>query len=286
MSRASFFAGLTAWLVSSTSLAQVTVRAPDPPVSAWPMAEIRGPELMALGGVSYGGGDSPVQASNVYGNAFQQLNPAGTILNPAGGKSAHQSFTPYSLDPFGFEFAAGYRVMPEFSLGAFITYANYANNADASGDFPDGTGGLRRVRWSLGAYLRYYLTGWSTRLQPWVHVGIGYVDDSASYSHPLGFGLPSGGGPDNGNYLLDFRGLTLPVALGLDWRLGQVFSVGPIMNLELAIPLRGCVQIAVDQASGSVGPVNTCDQVVQTHAYAAILGGIFAKLTFDPFRRR
>jgi hypothetical protein len=266
-------------------------RAPDPPASAWDTAGLRGFEVEALGGIAYGGGDSPIQAPNIYGTAFANQNPAGTILNPAAARTIvpmSQSFTPYSYDPFGFAFSAGYRISPAFSAGGFVSYANYGNNADpTSRDFADGTGGLQRVRWAVGAYGRYYFAFWSSRLQPWVQIGVGYVDDSASYAHPVGM-LSNGAGPDNGNYLLEFHGLTLPLAIGLDWRLAPIFAVGPFVSYEEAIPLNGCVQITVDQTvgNGTVGNVNTCDgSVVQGRAYGNLLAGIFAKVTFDPLHR-
>ena len=290
-----------ALLVASTASAQPTAepqapdgirgiqrRAPEPPPSAWDAVGLRGFEVQAFGGVAYGGGDSPLQAPNVYGSAFQTVNPAGTILNPAGGKTIGQSFSPYTYDPLGFAFQAGFRPLPAWSFGLFFSYANYGNNADPdTGDLPDGTGGLERVRWSLGAYARYYLTTLSSRLQPWAQVGIGYVDDSASYSHPLGFGVTNGGGFDNGNYLLDYHGLAIPISVGLDWRLAPVFAVGPFFTYEQAIPVGGCLQITVDQSRSGVGPVNTCDGgVAQAQTYGSILGGLFAKLTFDPLPRR
>jgi hypothetical protein len=259
-------------------------RAPEPPASTWDVVGLRGFEIQALGGIAYGGGTSPVDAPSVYGTAFQTVNPAGTILSPAGASLAHQAFTPYAYDPFGFSFAVGYRPLPALSFGAFYSYANYGNNADSTGTFVDQTAALERVRSSGGVYARYYFTQWSSRLQPWLQVGLGYVDDSASYSHPLGFGLSNGSGPDNGNYLVNYHGLTIPLGIGLDWRLAPVFAVGPFFAYEQAIPLGGCVQIIVDQAVGSVGSVNSCDGgVVKTHAYGSLLAGIFAKITFDPF---
>ncbi len=275
-----FFLTLLAPALATPSPAGAQPRAPEPPPSAWDVAGVRGFELQASGGVAYGGGGSPVEAPNVYGRGFASLNPAGTILNPAGAKAANQSFTPYSYDPFGFAFSAGYRPATAWSVGAFFSYANYGSNADPStGDFPDGTGGLERVRWTLGGYARYYLTWWSSRLHPWVLAGVGYVDDSASYAHP-GPPLPNGAGPDNGNYLIHYHGLAIPLSLGLDWRLAPGFAVGPVVTYEGAFPLGGCVRITVDQTVGSFGPVATCDgSVVETHSYASVFAGIYAKVT-------
>jgi hypothetical protein len=240
-------------------------------------------EIQALGGVAYGGDLSPIQAPNLYPAQTQKLNPAGTLLNPGGGAAVGQSYRPYSYDPFGFSFAVGYRPFSAWSFGAFLTYANYGTNADSTGNFPGGMAGLERVRWAGGLYARYYLTTFSARLQPWAQVGVGYVDDSASYSHPLGFGLPNGGGQDNGNYLVSYHGVTIPLSLGLDWRLAPVFAVGPFVTYEQAFPLGGCVTVTVDQAVGSVGPVSTCaGSVVETQAYGSLFAGIFAKITLDP----
>jgi hypothetical protein len=261
-------------------------RGPEPPASPWDLAGLRGFEIQGLGGVAYGGDSSPLQAPNVYPAQTQKLNPAGTILYPAGGNATGTSFNPYAYDPFAFAFFVGYRALAAWSFGAFLSYANYGTNADSNGNFADGTWGLERVRISGGLYARYYVTTWSSRLQPWAEVGVGYVDDSASYSHPIGFGVSNGGGQDNGNYLISYRGITVPIGIGLDWRLAPVFAVGPFVLYEEAFPLGGCVQITVDQAIGAVGPVNTCSGgVVQTRPYGSLFGGIQAKLTFDLLRR-
>jgi opacity protein-like surface antigen len=273
----------SAWAQSqpSSDLVYTRQRAAEPPASAWDVSGLRGIEVQASGGVAYGGGNSPVRAPNVYGGAFPDINPAGTILNPAGAPPG-QGFSPYSYDPFGFAFSAGYRRFPSWSFGGFFSYANYSSNDvdPNTGDQPDGSGGLERVRWAIGLYARYYLTTLSSRLQPWAQVGIGYVNDSASYAHP-GPELLLGGGPDNLNYLLHYHGLTIPVALGLDWRLAPAFAVGPFVTYEQAVPINGCVEITVDETVGSVGPVSTCDRsVVETHSYGSVFAGIFGKLTF------
>lgn len=222
------------------------------------------------------GGDSPVQAPSLYPSGSG--NPTGTLLNPSSCPSG-QACTPYGVDPFGLDFSAGWRFLPQLSLGAFFSYASYnvQNGAD-TGDAPDFTSQLTRSHYVGGVYARYYVTTLSPRLQPWVELGLGYSYDAASYQRPMG--QASNGQPETGFYNVSARGLAVPVTVGLDWRLAPFFAVGPTFGYEPIIPLGGCVEVDVDQYSFVPGQ-NTCSSPpVSANYYGVFFGGIFAKVTF------
>jgi hypothetical protein len=245
---------------------------PLPTRSAWDRAGMLGFELELRGVFMYAGGESPALAPNLYSSNISG-NPTGDILQ---GTEA-----PYGYDPFGLSLAAGYRFLPYLSAGAFFTYAAFLalDNTD-TGDYKDSTSQLQRKLWTLGAYARYYLTTLSSRLQPWVDLGFGYSDDTASYTRIANQG--SAGGPAINNYYIEEKGLIVPLNVGLDWRLAPVFSVGPTLGYARVFPLSGCVQVDADPRS-PVQSVNTCDSsVVNARGYGVFYGGIYLKVTIGP----
>jgi hypothetical protein len=223
-----------------------------------------------------------VQAPSLY--AGQPDNPAGTILNPAGGNAQGAGFTPYSFDPFSIEARLGYRFHPSWSVGGFFSYATYsAQDGADSGDAPDFTSQLAREQLSVGAYGRYYLTRFSRRLQPWVELGVGFNFDGASYTRPIG--QATNGQAETGNFNLSQYGIIVPLKVGLDWRLAPAFSVGPMIGYSRVFPVSGCIEIDVDQFSNVPG-TNTCSSPpVSSSGYNDLFAGIFVKLTFNPRAR-
>jgi hypothetical protein len=251
-------------------------------VSAFEQTREVGLEVSIGGGFQSGGGNSPVQAPSLYAGAPD--NPAGTLLNPAGGNALGQGFTPYSFDPFNIEARLGYRFHPNWSLGGFFSYANYfVNDGADSGDAPDFTSQLEREQLSVGVYGRYYLTKFNRRLQPWVELGVGFNFDAASYTRPIGLAMNAQ--PETGNYNLSQYGIIVPLKVGLDWRLAPAFSVGPMIGYSRVFPLVGCVEIDVDQFS-SVPGTNTCSSPpVSNSGYSDFFGGVFVKLTYNAWAR-
>lgn len=257
-------------------------RAPEPPKSAWDRSGLIGFEVSVGGGIQSGGGNSPIQAPTLYSGVVD--NPAGTLLNPAGGNALGQGFTPYSFDPFNFEARLGYRFHPNWSVGGFFSYANYLINDGAdSGDAPDFTSQLEREQLSIGVYGRYYVTQYSRRLQPWVELGIGFNYDAASYTRPIG--QATNGQAETGNFNIAQYGIIVPVKVGLDWRLAPAFAVGPWIGYSRVFPVSGCVEVDVDQYSQVPG-TNTCSSPpVSNSGYNDFFGGIFVKLTYSPWVR-
>jgi hypothetical protein len=93
------------------------------------------------------------------------------------------------------------------------------------------------------------------------------------------------GQPETAEYYLEEKGIVARLSAGLDWRLAPVFSVGPWVSYERIIPLGACVEVDVDSESPVPGVPNTCSSPVQANGYGVVSGGIFLKVTVDPWPR-
>jgi hypothetical protein len=249
--------------------------APQAPPSAWERVGLRGIELQVRAGLMVPNSSSPVRApANFY--PPMPGDATGDILE---GKES-----PYGPDVFGLSIALGYRFRRWLSAGAFFSYASFQpQDGTDTGDYRDTTSQLERQYWSVGAYLRYYVTQLHPRLQPWIELGVGYSDDNASYERAA-IQASGSGGAELEQYLLEVQGLVLPFQLGLDWRLAPVFSVGPSVGYAWTFPRRGCVTVNVDQLS-PVSHVNTCSPPVSAEGYGVFSAGVYVKLTFGPWAR-
>jgi hypothetical protein len=267
-------------------------RAPEAPVSAFEQVGLHGIEVEIGGMAQTGGSDSPVQAPTLWGAggaAVSNLAPRGTLLDPGGAATLGQTFHPYGFDPLGFSARVGYRLRRYLSVGVFFSFAQYFIGDGAyTGDALDGTSALARQQASVGVYARYYVTQLHRRLHPWVSLGVGYNYDAASYSRGIApaTGLESGQ-LELGNYILQQHGIVVPVSVGLDVRLAPIFTLGPMLGYARVFPFRGCVEVDVDQYSPPQLPGQlTCSSPpVQNNGYDNFFGGVFAKVTLDPFAR-
>ena len=215
-------------------------------------------------------GTSPVLAPGLLPTATGSGNLTGDVLTGA--------YKPYGYDPFGLSITAGYRFLPAFSVGGWFEYMNFqVQGGGDSGDTPDSTSQLQRNVLQGGIYGRYYLTTLHRALHPWVELGVGYVNDTSSYTR-----VP-GATPITENYYLTYQGIVTNVRLGLDWRLAPVFAVGPVVGYSQTFGLSGCVDAEAQNAAPPNFSRNTCDSsVVQAGSYGVIFGGIFAKVTLGP----
>jgi hypothetical protein len=100
------------------------------------------------------------------------------------------------------------------------------------------------------------------------------------------------GQPETAAYYLEEKGIVTRLTAGLDWRLAPVFAVGPWVAYERVVPISGCVEvdIAVDPNASGPNPdastPNTCGgNTIQANGYGVVSGGIFLKLTVDPWPR-
>lgn len=272
--------------------ATLTVERPaDAPVSAFLRSGLRGFEVEAGGTIQWGGGSSPVQSTSLWGKdgaPSGSLSPRGAILDPGSAGSIGQSFSPYAFAFPGLSLRMGYRLHPNVSVGGFFSLAQYyVRNGANNGDAPDGTGRLSRQQLTFGVYGRYYVTQLHRRIQPWGSIGVGVSDDVASYSRIIGVAKngPVGGQPETGDYTLRQLGLVVPIVVGVDFRMAPIFSLGPMLGYARVFPLQGCIEVVADQYS-PVPATNTCDAPpVENHGYDNLFGGIYAKVTIDPFTR-
>jgi opacity protein-like surface antigen len=268
----------------------LAARAAPPPATAWDAFGMRGIELELGGGIQTGGGNSPVQAATLWpttsgSNGF----PRGTLLDPTTASAIGQGFTPYTFDPFAISARVGYRLRHDLSVGVFFSFAQYLvlDGAD-TGDAPDSTSQLQRQQVTVGAYARYYFVHFHRRFQPWVSAGVGFNYDVAAYTRPIGSASGAiGAQPETGNYLLQQEGVVVPLAIGLDWRLAPVFSIGPTVGFSHVFALKGCVEVDEDQYQQAQTPAqNTCQSPpVQSFGYENFYAGIYAKVTFYPLTR-
>lgn len=259
-------------------------RPPEAPLSAFERVGMRGFELELHAGVQFGGSDSPVQAPTLWNGQNGNAAARGAILDPSGANGIGQGFSAYGVDPFAFGASLGYRFHRNVSVGAFFTYAQYSsqNGAD-SGDAPDGTSRLSRQQFNIGVYGRYYFT-FNRRLQPWVELGVGYNGDVAVYSRPVG-AATNGAGPETGDYTLRQNGIVVPLMVGLDVRPTPNVSVGPTLGYWRVFPINGCLEVVLDNLS-PVPATSTCDSPPVTNSgYGVFFGGLYAKVTIDPFTR-
>lgn len=195
---------------------------------------------------------------------------------------------PYGANPFAIAVTAGYRFFPWLSVGAYFSYASFfALDGTDSGDYADTTSQLERQMWTLGVYGRYYFTQLNSRLHPWINLGVGYSDDNASYVR-IGTATSQGASAEEQAYYLEEKGVDIKLTAGLDWRLAPVFSVGPWIGYERVIPLEGCAEVDVDSAANHTelqySGINRCSNPpVAASGYGVLSGGIFVKVTFDPW---
>jgi hypothetical protein len=242
---------------------------------------MHGIEVSVRLGFMLADGASPVQAPNLYPHPIS----VGDIL------SGRES--PYGLEPLGLVVSAGYRLLPWLSVGAFFSYASFqANDGTDAGDYLDKVGGntsqLQRQMWTLGAYGRYYFTQFHRRLQPWVELGLGYSDDNANY---VRLGPQGGQTAEQESYYLEEKGIVARLTAGLDWRLAPVFALGPWVSYERVVPLSACVEVDIPQppppsANPDSSIPNTCGgSTIQANGYGVVAGGLFLKLTIDPWPR-
>jgi hypothetical protein len=255
----------------------MAARPEAPAPSAWERLGLRGLEVQVRGGIMLPSGPSPVQAPNLYGMAQSSGDPTGDILR---GKES-----PYGPDVFGISVALGYRFFPWLSAGAFFTYASFAaNDGTDTGDYCcDGTSQLERQFWSVGGYARYYLTTLHPRLHPWIELGLGYSDDNANYVRGGGNGLQAvNGQPETQLFVLEEKGLFVPLTLGLDVRLAPLVSLGPAVGYARVFSLGGCITVEVDSFSPVPGTSTCKSPPVDANGDGIFFAGIFLKLTLGP----
>ncbi len=113
----------------------------------------------------------------------------------------------------------------------------------------------------------------------WVSVGISYQHDEQSFQKAL---PTSGGGSVQGDVSLEHHAVSVPIAIGVDYRVTKFLSVGPSFELAINNPIAGCVSTSAAGFAGSTYCSNTepGKNFVKADTYLAWNAGLDAKVTF------
>jgi opacity protein-like surface antigen len=188
---------------------------------------LTGLELMVRPAVGSGGATSPVRV-DAGPDVSLSVDP-GLLLAGA---------APYGVGFVGQAFL-GYRFHPVISLGLRGGLRRSAAEEPA-----DGSADLQRSSWDAGFYLRGYALALHDRLRrhldPWVSAGIGYMRDMQRFERPV---ATSGGGSVAADWTLDHHAIAVPLALGVDYRVLSMLSLGPSFEYMLAFGKAACVEV-------------------------------------------
>ncbi|HVH48073.1 MAG TPA: hypothetical protein VM925_37325 [Labilithrix sp.] len=261
---------LLASFVASTLLVPATALAAEPsteqPKSEDVSAGLKGFELMLRPSFGGAASDSPVKFAPA-GNVQFQGDP-GALMKGA--------------SPWGSGFVGqamiGYRFMPLLSAGLRGGFRS------ASGSkLDDGSTNLSRSGWDAGFYVRLYPAVFapsvSKYVDPWFSVGVGYQADAQSFQRSI---PTSNGGSVLGNVSLDHHAVSVPIAIGVDYRVAKFLSLGPSFELAINNPIAGCVTTSAPGFQGSTYCSNSepGKNFVKAETYLAWSGGLDAKVTF------
>ncbi len=261
---------LCAIVASSTLLVSAAAFAGEPgaeqPKAENPTAGLKGFELMLR--PSFGGApsDSPVKLSQ-SNNVKLGFDP-GALMKGA--------------SPWGYGFvgqaSVGYRFVPFLSAGLRGGFRS------ASGqNLDDGSTNLTRNGWDAGAYVRFYPAVFSESvskyIDPWVSAGISYQHDQQSFQRGIA-------GPNGQNvqadWSLEHHAISVPLSIGVDYRVAKFLSVGPSFEAAINSPVAGCLSASASGFAGQTYCSNTepGKSFVKAETYVAWNAGLDAKVTF------
>jgi hypothetical protein len=231
-------------------------------------AGLKGFELMLR--PSFGGApsDSPVK---IIPNGRVQ-GDFGTLLSGAS--------TPWSSGFVG-QAAIGYRFLPLLSAGLRGGF-----RSSSASNLPDGSTDLSRSGWDAGFYARVYplaLTPSIAKyLDPWVGVGVGYQRDSQSFKKNVAVTDGKNVGSVNADIAIDHHAISIPLSIGVDYRVLSFLSVGPSFEVAVNAPVAGCVATSAAGTSGSSYCTNSDPgkSFLKADTYLAWNAGLDVKVTF------
>lgn len=252
-------------LVPATALAaEPGAEASKPNAEEDSSAGLKGLELMLR--PSFGGApsDSPVK-----------FTPSPNFADDPG--ALMKGASPWSNGFVG-QVSVGYRFIPLLSAGLRGGFRS------ASGtNLDDGSTKLSRTGFDGGLYLRLYpavvAPNVSKYIDPWVSVGVGYANDSQTFQKGV---ATSNGGNVQADVSLTHHAISVPIAIGVDYRVTKFLSVGPSFELAINNPIAGCVSTSASGFAGSTYCSNTepGKSFVKAETYAVWNAGLDAKVTF------
>jgi hypothetical protein len=257
-------------LVAATLLVPATALAAEPGAEA-PKADdstagLKGLELMLR--PSFGGApsDSPVK-----------LAPNSPLQFPGGNPTLLTGASPWTSGFVG-QASVGYRFIPFMSAGLRAGFRSASGS-----NLDDGSTKLSRTGWDGGLYLRFYPAVFapsvSKHIDPWVSAGVGYANDSQSFQKNIAV---QGIGNVQADVSLDHHAVTVPIAVGVDYRVTSFLSLGPSFELAVNNPIAGCVTTSASGLAGSTYCSNTepGKGAIKAETYLAWNAGLDAKVTF------
>ncbi len=246
-----------------------SVRAQGAPPTAAPAAEPaagasaagasddrRGFELMLRPGYGSAGDSSPI--------LFSRTTPSGV------GDIYDGTAKPYG-GGFAGDVSTGYRFLQFMSAGI------YAEMRSSSADkVNDGTTDLSRSAWGAGMYVRGYLPTLHEKFDPWLSLGVGYVQDKQTYKRPYQ--------GQNIDWTLRHHGVAVPIGIGVDYRVAPIFAIGPSFRYAIVNQAGGCLEASQNTSVGAVGNKQCTDakelqRITKAEGYGAWSIGLDLRLT-------
>lgn len=227
---------------------------------------LKGFELMLR--PSFGGApsDSPVKFSP---------QPGARVADP--GLALMKGASPWSSGFVG-QASVGYRFIPALSAGL---RGGFRTSSGSKVD--DGSTDLSRTGWDGGLYVRFYPATFapsvSKYIDPWVSAGLSYQHDQQSFKKSV---PTSNGGTVPADIALEHHAISVPLAIGVDYRVTKFLSLGPSFELAVNSPIAGCVSTSSAGFAGSTYCSNTepGKSFVKAETYLAWNAGLDAKVTF------
>jgi hypothetical protein len=186
-------------------------------------------------------------------------------------------------DPYGGgfvgELSVGYRFLPLASAGL------YGQLRSSSAEEPnDGTEDLSRSAWGAGFYGRFYLPMLHELIDPYAQIGIGYVQDTQSFSRPTVALTPAGPVTLNADWEITHHGVVIPLGVGVGFRPLPMLSVGPSFRYDLVLPAGGCFQGtaslgAISDTSKYCTDEDDSQRITEAKSYGVWSLGLDLKLT-------
>lgn len=109
--------------------------------------------------------------------------------------------------------------------------------------------------------------------------GIGYQHDVQSFQKGIAI---SNGGSVQGDISLEHHAVSVPLAIGVDYRVAKFLSIGPSFELAINNPIAGCVTTSATGFAGTSYCSNSepGKNFVKAESYVAWNAGLDAKVTF------
>jgi hypothetical protein len=225
-----------------------------------------GLELIVRSGYGSGGAKSPV----LYEPAGMAQMPQGQVGSIWGGQAK-----PYGAGFVG-DGAVGYRFLRFMSAGvtAGIRTASASSVDDQSKD-------VSRLAWRAGFYGRGYLPMSVLPLDPWISIGVGYVNDQQTYKKDISLEWLSA--PTPVTYKLQHHGIGIPMGLGIDYRVLSFLAIGPSFRYEVVMGAGACMKFDFENklaiGNSYCSSADSVQRIVSAKTYGVWSFGIEVRLT-------